>query len=554
MNQRQDKSNLAGACLFVLVLAMVVTPRVALGSDVDRFETTGYSDEGLETLVAPIALYVDDLIAIVLPASAYPLQIVQADRFRSARQADASLTPDPNWDEAVIALLNYPDVLRMMSERIEWTADLGDAFVASQADVLDAVQGFRHRVSAAGNLRSDERVSVRAVNGRIEIVPVDRQVIYVPYYEPTRVVVYQREPQIRYYRARYPLYYYPYGTDYRFESGFFFGVSSAFVIGWDSRVVHVYGHDYVRHPYYGRSYAARYSYRPAPAFSRRSYSTSGDRSDHTWRPATSRHHRATRVDRVTRVVQTPASPRSGWSSSSRNRGEATNGPRSFRDGDVQPEVRRDRRSPVTPGRTVSVPPVHNEQGRERRHDQQRQYVRSPRASAAEPRRDSHAQRSPRDALVAPTAAPSEPRRDSHAQRPPRDAVVAPTAAPSEARRDSRAQRPPRDALVAPTAAPSEPRRDSRAQRSPRDATNAPDARPRESRRNLRSTSGEDRPRAGFVAQRPETPATPAPERRNQERSAREDGIPEIPVLPGAVSGIDCGSTRCLHPGFVPGPD
>src|SRR6266550_3563407 len=109
--------------------------------------------EELEKLVAPIALYPDDLVAIILPASTNPLQLVQADRFLDKRKADPKLPIDDKWDDSVKALVNYPDVVKMMSGDLDWTSALGEAVVADQGAVLEAIQAFRRRAQAAGNLK-----------------------------------------------------------------------------------------------------------------------------------------------------------------------------------------------------------------------------------------------------------------------------------------------------------------------------------------------------------------------------------------------------------------
>ena len=88
--------------------------------------------EGLTGLVAPIALYPDDLVSIILPAATNPLQIVQADRFLDKRKADPKAPLDERWDDSVKALLNYPDVVKKMSADLDWTAALGEAVVADQ--------------------------------------------------------------------------------------------------------------------------------------------------------------------------------------------------------------------------------------------------------------------------------------------------------------------------------------------------------------------------------------------------------------------------------------
>jgi hypothetical protein len=217
-----------------------------------------YSPAELEELVGPVALYPDDLIAIILPASTYPLQIVEAARYLEEHEKNPALTPDEDWDDAVVALLNYPEVIALMNEDLDWTWNLGEAVVNQQADVLDAVQDFRGRAVAAGNFESDDRQTVTVVDEIIEVTPVDPEVIYVPYYEPSRVVVYQRRPVYHYYPHAYPVYYYPYPVHYSFASGFFWGVTTAYTIGWLTDRVHYHYYGYASHPYYGHYYPSYY--------------------------------------------------------------------------------------------------------------------------------------------------------------------------------------------------------------------------------------------------------------------------------------------------------
>ena len=113
--------------------------------------------EELEKLVARIALYPDDLVALILPASTNPLQIVQADRFLAKRKTDPKAPLDDKWDDPVKSLLNYPEVVNMMSSDLDWTAALGEAVVADQGEVLEAVQAFRRKAQAAGNLKTDPK-------------------------------------------------------------------------------------------------------------------------------------------------------------------------------------------------------------------------------------------------------------------------------------------------------------------------------------------------------------------------------------------------------------
>jgi len=216
----------------------------------------------LQKLVGPIALYPDDLLAIVLPASTYPLQIVEAARFLDALEKDSSLKPDDNWDDSVVALTNYPEVVRMMNEDLDWTWKLGEAVVAQQTDVIKAIESFRDQAYAAGNLKSDDFQKVTEDgSGAIEIAPTQDDVIYVPYYEPERVVVYQPRPVYYYYPRPYPVYYYPYPAGYAFPCDYFWGVTTAFTIGWYAHDLNVFHYSYYGHPYYGHAYWNGWWYR-----------------------------------------------------------------------------------------------------------------------------------------------------------------------------------------------------------------------------------------------------------------------------------------------------
>lgn len=244
------------------------------------------SSAELEELAGPIALYPDDLVSLVLPASTYPVQIVQAARYLNDRERDSKLQPPDDWDDAVVALLNYPEVIELMNDDLDWTWALGEAFLNQQAALMDAIAGFRGQAYAAGNLRSDERQVVTVDHEVIEIAPANPEVIYVPYYEPARVVVYQPYPV--YYYNRYPRYsyYYPYPADYSFAFGYFFGVSTAYRLNWNRHQLYTYHYGYRGHPYYGRNYYRNHyfrhlpvrPYRPRQAFSRGGYA--GD----VWKP------------------------------------------------------------------------------------------------------------------------------------------------------------------------------------------------------------------------------------------------------------------------------
>jgi hypothetical protein len=245
-------------------------PIEALAADGEKFADAPYESDiepltaaELEQLVGPIALYPDDLLAIVLPASTYPLQIVQAARFLEAYAIDSTLEPDESWDESVVALINYPEVIELLNDEIDWTWRLGEAVISQQEDLVIAVESFRNRAYAAGNLKTDEYQNVIIEGDIIEIVPIEDDVIYVPYYEPERVVVYQPQPVYHYYERPYPVYYYPYPYGHSFSSGYFWGVTTAFRIGWATDHLHVHHASYWGHPYYGHHYYNHYYRRPS---------------------------------------------------------------------------------------------------------------------------------------------------------------------------------------------------------------------------------------------------------------------------------------------------
>jgi hypothetical protein len=155
-----------------------------------------WSPQQLDNLVAPIALYPDPLLGQMLVASTYPLELVEAsqwlrrNRNLNGRQLMDAAKQQP-WDPSVQALVAIPDALAELNKDIGWTTELGDAFLAQQADVLNAVQQMRARAQANGNLHSTPQqiVSTEEQGGQQDIMiqPDDSQVIYVPYYDPSYV-------------------------------------------------------------------------------------------------------------------------------------------------------------------------------------------------------------------------------------------------------------------------------------------------------------------------------------------------------------------------------
>ncbi|WP_256702009.1 DUF3300 domain-containing protein [Burkholderia sp. SRS-W-2-2016] len=179
----------------------------------------------LDKLVAPIALYPDDLVAIILPSATYPVEIVQVDRFLDQRKTNQSLKLNDSWHDPVKALANYPEVVKKMSTDLDWTIDLGEAVVADQGAVLEAIQRFRRQTQSAGNLKSDDKQVVVVEKEVIKIQPADPQVIYVPQYNPTTVVVAGAPAPYAYYPAPYPAYYYPYAPGAALATGLIWGAA-----------------------------------------------------------------------------------------------------------------------------------------------------------------------------------------------------------------------------------------------------------------------------------------------------------------------------------------
>lgn len=168
------------------------------------------TEDELEVLVARIALYPDELVALVSSASLYPLQIIEAERFLRQKEKDKDLQPKDSWDDSVISLLNYPDIVKMMSEDLEWTQALGSALAYQQKDVLMAIQTLRDKAVADGVIKTDDKVTVVNEGDNVIIQPADPEKVYVPRYEPEMLYEPGYAPApISYYEDPYPNYYYP---------------------------------------------------------------------------------------------------------------------------------------------------------------------------------------------------------------------------------------------------------------------------------------------------------------------------------------------------------
>lgn len=169
-------------------------------------------NDQLDSLVAPIALYADPLLAQTLAASTYPLEIIQLQQWMERNKslkdkALADAVSKQNWDPSVQAMAAFPDVVQRLAGNIQWTTDLGNAFLAQQSDVMDAVQRMRGKAQGTGNLKTskEQKVETKTVESKqvIVIEQANPQIIYVPSYDP--VVVYG-PPVYPYYPYSYPGY------------------------------------------------------------------------------------------------------------------------------------------------------------------------------------------------------------------------------------------------------------------------------------------------------------------------------------------------------------
>src|SRR5512139_3001904 len=188
-----------------------------------------FSQEKLDSLLAPIALYPDDLLAQTLMASTYQLDVVAAARFvkenpKLTGDALDKAVLEKNWDPSVQSLTAYPQVLEMMNNKLDWTQELGDAFLADEKRVLGTVQRLRQKADAAGNLKSSEQQKVVKEQQMIIIEPAQPQVVYVPTYNPT--VVYGS-----WWAPSYPPYYYPPPPSYYPPGGYLAAGLIGFGIG-----------------------------------------------------------------------------------------------------------------------------------------------------------------------------------------------------------------------------------------------------------------------------------------------------------------------------------
>jgi len=238
-----------------LVLPLILMAMACMVPPVQAAETEPYSHAELSQMLAPIALYPDVVLAQVLMAATYPIEVIEADRWLKrntdleGRELDEALL-EQDWDPSVKELCHLPSIMALMSERIGETTELGNAFLAQETEVMDVVQELRSRAYERGRLSNSKQHRVVVTDTLIVIEPVDPQVIYVPYYDPCDVFAPWWYPPC-------PSYYWrPSGVSIRVGIAYWPGFYFSYTFGtwsyfdWHRHVIHIEGHRrprFVRH-------------------------------------------------------------------------------------------------------------------------------------------------------------------------------------------------------------------------------------------------------------------------------------------------------------------
>jgi hypothetical protein len=233
---------------FRQLLVLLVSVSVAFAQTPPPPRHAAATQAELDQMLAPIALYPDSLLSQIFMASTYPLEVVEAARWSKANpdlkgEEAVNAVGEKDWDASVKSLAAFPQVLAMMDQQLEWTARLGDVFIAQEPQVMETVQNLRQRAYDAGNLRSTEQARVVRQGDALAIEPASPQVVYVPYYD-TRVAYgswwWPAYPPV--YWAPWPGYYaYPgYSAGYAWGPGIIVGAGFFFsTCNWRARHVTV---------------------------------------------------------------------------------------------------------------------------------------------------------------------------------------------------------------------------------------------------------------------------------------------------------------------------
>ncbi len=233
-------------CGMIVIIALLVIPAGIMAQDAgDSDQDYKFSTEELTQMLAPIALYPDALTAQILMASTYPLEVVEAERWRSQNlqlkgtDLDTALQAK-NWDPSVKSLCHFPDILKSMSDKLDQTRKLGDAFLVQEEEVMAVVQELRRKARDQGNLKTTGEQKVIVEEEIIRIEPANPEVVYVPVYDPAYVYG-------PWWYPAYPPYYWYYPPGFYssayigFSPGVYFGFNAFSWVwfDWPVRRVHI---------------------------------------------------------------------------------------------------------------------------------------------------------------------------------------------------------------------------------------------------------------------------------------------------------------------------
>lgn len=254
--------------LIVIMIALLVIPAGIMAQDTSNSEDYRFGKEELTQMLAPIALYPDALTAQILMASTYPLEVVEADRWRSKNRQlkgddlDSALQ-SKTWDPSVKSLCHFPDILNSMSDKLDQTRKLGDAFLNQEEEVMATIQELRKKAMAQGNLKTTDQQKVVVEDEVVKVEPASSEVVYVPVYDPAYVYGPWWYPAYPPYYWYYPSGFYG-GAYISFGPGIYFGFN-AFSWAWFDWPTHRVHTDLSRTRHFNRNFDRR------------------DRNDYFWR-------------------------------------------------------------------------------------------------------------------------------------------------------------------------------------------------------------------------------------------------------------------------------
>ncbi|MDJ0521593.1 MAG: DUF3300 domain-containing protein [Planctomycetota bacterium] len=254
-----------------VLIAFALFALVALPAVADEAQPKKYTAKELEEIVGPVALYPDQVLSSVLPATTAPLDVLKAARWLAAQKGEVKGAPEnSDWDPSVQALVQFPDVLQWMSENLDWMEQMGYAVAHQESDVLGAVQAFRKKAKDTGNLESNDKqkIVVEKETQVIYVQPAKPEVIYVPQYNPVYVTQ--------------PVHTHPPSYAGHFWAGFTAGVVGAWAfheIGWG----HHHGHGHYGSIHVHKS--AHFNYNRSGQINRTNFNNVNRTNINKWQPS-----------------------------------------------------------------------------------------------------------------------------------------------------------------------------------------------------------------------------------------------------------------------------